>query len=181
MQVCWGKLEQNSAGHRPSRTKFEQPCSKGYKMAPKISNESKRLKKNNSISLCSLKKRSVRSKYICACLQNYCVSAKKLGKRDMIYINTSAFSQNFWETSRETLRSLTKHLHSLNLNCIRSLNTFAFSCKLLCVPKKLSICSQNYYVYPRNFAFDCKTFAFSIETLHSLAKHLHFCTILMSL
>ncbi len=25
MQVCWGKLELNSAGHRPSRTEFGQP------------------------------------------------------------------------------------------------------------------------------------------------------------
>ncbi len=27
-QVCWGKLELNSAGHRPSRTKFGHPCFK---------------------------------------------------------------------------------------------------------------------------------------------------------
>ncbi len=26
-QVCWGKLELNSAGHRPSRIKFDDPCS----------------------------------------------------------------------------------------------------------------------------------------------------------
>ncbi len=26
MQVCWGKLELNSAGHRPSRIKFDDPC-----------------------------------------------------------------------------------------------------------------------------------------------------------
>ncbi len=25
-QVCWGKLELNSAGHRPSKTKFGNPC-----------------------------------------------------------------------------------------------------------------------------------------------------------
>ncbi len=25
MQVCWGKLELNSAGHRPSRIKFDDP------------------------------------------------------------------------------------------------------------------------------------------------------------
>ncbi len=25
-QVCWGKLELNSAGHRPSRIKFDDPC-----------------------------------------------------------------------------------------------------------------------------------------------------------
>ncbi len=25
-QVCWGKLELNSAGHRPSRTEFDDPC-----------------------------------------------------------------------------------------------------------------------------------------------------------
>ncbi len=25
-QVCWGKLELNSAGHRPSRNKFKDPC-----------------------------------------------------------------------------------------------------------------------------------------------------------
>ncbi len=27
-QVCWGKLELNSAGHRPSRIKFDDPCFK---------------------------------------------------------------------------------------------------------------------------------------------------------
>ncbi len=27
-QVCWSKLELNSAGHRPSRTEFGDPCSK---------------------------------------------------------------------------------------------------------------------------------------------------------
>ncbi len=27
-QVCWGKLELNSAGHRPSRIKFGDPCSR---------------------------------------------------------------------------------------------------------------------------------------------------------
>ncbi len=26
MQMCWSKLELNSAGHRPSRTEFGQPC-----------------------------------------------------------------------------------------------------------------------------------------------------------
>ncbi len=26
MQVCWGKLELNSAGHRPCRIKFDDPC-----------------------------------------------------------------------------------------------------------------------------------------------------------
>ncbi len=26
-EVCWGKLELNSAGHRPSRIKFDDPCS----------------------------------------------------------------------------------------------------------------------------------------------------------
>ncbi len=135
--------------------------------------------KIHSISLCSLKKLSVRSKYICACLQNYCVSPKKLCKREKKkYFNTSAFSQNFWETSRETLRSLTKHLHSLNLNCIRSLNTFAFSCKtivcpqetfhllakLLRFPNKLCIWLQNICVLYRNFALTCKTFAFFVPS-----------------
>ncbi len=28
MQVCWSKLELNSAGRRPSRTEFGQPCAK---------------------------------------------------------------------------------------------------------------------------------------------------------
>ncbi len=27
-QVCWGKLELNSAGHRPSRIKFDDPWSR---------------------------------------------------------------------------------------------------------------------------------------------------------
>ncbi len=30
MQVCWGKLELNSAGHRPSRTEFGHPCTSAY-------------------------------------------------------------------------------------------------------------------------------------------------------
>ncbi len=30
-QVCWGKLELNSAGHRPSRIKFDDPCSMGFR------------------------------------------------------------------------------------------------------------------------------------------------------
>ncbi len=29
MQVCWGMLELNSAGHRPSRIKFDDPWFKG--------------------------------------------------------------------------------------------------------------------------------------------------------
>ncbi len=31
MQVCWGKLELNSAGHRPSRTEYGDPCSRVFK------------------------------------------------------------------------------------------------------------------------------------------------------
>ncbi len=31
MQVCWGKLELNSAGHRPSRTEFDDPC---FRLSP---------------------------------------------------------------------------------------------------------------------------------------------------
>ncbi len=29
-QVCWGKLELNSAGHRPSRTKFSDHCARWW-------------------------------------------------------------------------------------------------------------------------------------------------------
>ncbi len=29
-QVCWGKLELNSAGHRPSRTEFGDLCTRDY-------------------------------------------------------------------------------------------------------------------------------------------------------
>ncbi len=29
-EVCWGKLEPNSAGHRPSRIKFDDPCCMVY-------------------------------------------------------------------------------------------------------------------------------------------------------
>ncbi len=34
-QVCWDKLELNSAGHRPSRIKFGDPCLKGW-LAQKV-------------------------------------------------------------------------------------------------------------------------------------------------
>ncbi len=30
MQVCWGKLELNSAEHQPSKTEFGDPGSKMY-------------------------------------------------------------------------------------------------------------------------------------------------------
>ncbi len=32
MQVCWGKLELNSAGHRPSRIKFDDPWPRGMQV-----------------------------------------------------------------------------------------------------------------------------------------------------
>ncbi len=32
-EVCWGKFELNSAGHRPSRIKFDDPCAKPSKPA----------------------------------------------------------------------------------------------------------------------------------------------------
>ncbi len=35
MQVCWGKLELNTAGHRPSRTEFGQPCPNLYAIVNK--------------------------------------------------------------------------------------------------------------------------------------------------
>lgn len=126
--------------------------SKGYKIAPKISNESKKEKKHCiSISLCSLKKLSVRSKYICVFLQNYCISPNFIYYKKYIYIflyfNTSAFSH-------KTLHSLAKHLLSL--------------AKLLCSPRNVVFTHKTFTICFQPFAISHKTIVFPWKTLRSL-------------
>ncbi len=53
-QVCWGKLELNSAGHRPSRIKFGDPCCKGTRTQCRCGK--KWIKLNNQYSNSSLRR-----------------------------------------------------------------------------------------------------------------------------
>ncbi len=74
--------------------------------------------------------------------------------------------------SRETLWSLTKHLHYLDKSTV-FLRKLCICSQTYCVPQdKFSICLQNICILLQILAFSCKSIAFPRYIFHLLAKHL---------
>ncbi len=88
--MCWGKLKLNSAGHRPSRTEFDDPW---FRTTPSVHKWPEEfIHSLPKHSLCSLLKIPVHELTSTICLQRNCTFASSGVLKLMIFPNSLAWN-----------------------------------------------------------------------------------------